>query len=275
MSLKRLTHVLIAGLIITLILLLLASAFPATLIGWVYPGSQINVPTGPLPLPPTLSVPRGAFPGGPVSFKEYKQLSGRDYELIGSGFLLVTSKGIVVGVTTAHSLSELGEAGLTHVGFGLPEATSVTLSFDTLHGLPGVARTGDDLTVDYVLLRPSQAIEPQWGLTPDPRGTPQAGEQVVLFGGLGELNGGRRVFTGTVLAVAETGFWVMMDENFEPGQMSGSPLLSAHTGQVVGMAIAAAQRDGRLLLAFHPIGHLLRQAEQAEVFPLIKDYQRH
>ena len=46
--------------------------------------------------------------------------------------------------------------------------------------------------------------------------------------------------------------------------MSGSPFVSEHTGQVVGMAIAAGTREGRLVIGMHPIRSLIEKAETAE-----------
>jgi hypothetical protein len=65
-----------------------------------------------------------------------------------------------------------------------------------------------------------------------------------------------------------------MDDVFEPGMMSGSPVLSVHTGQVVGMALAATFQDGSLLIGIHPIGSLVAEAEAATVFPRLRDYRR-
>jgi hypothetical protein len=63
-----------------------------------------------------------------------------------------------------------------------------------------------------------------------------------------------------------------MDETFDPGLMSGSPLLSQHTGQAVGMAIAASPQGVRLALGFHPIGSLVRLGEAAVAFPALAGY---
>jgi hypothetical protein len=79
---------------------------------------------------------------------------------------------------------------------------------------------------------------------------------------------------GTVLSADEKSVFVLMDDWFNPGLMSGSPLLSQHTGQVVGMTIAAQQRGNRILLGFHPIGSIIKLAESAAEFPKIADYRR-
>jgi hypothetical protein len=49
--------------------------------------------------------------------------------------------------------------------------------------------------------------------------------------------------------------------------MSGSPLVSQHTGRAVGMAVASSPRRGALLIGAHPIGSLVRLAEAANDYP--------
>jgi hypothetical protein len=180
----------------------------------------------------------------------------------------------VVGVTTAHSLPDLHQPahGVTQVALALNGHTEPLIIFDTLHGEPGQPRAGLDLSTDWVLLHTSQSVDAALILSPDPRGQPQPGERVSLFSGLGDGRGGRRELAGTVQTADATGIWVLMDEAFDAGGMSGSPLLSQHTGQVVGMAIAVQPRATRLLIGFHPIGHLVALAEAARVFPRITDY---
>ncbi len=68
--------------------------------------------------------------------------------------------------------------------------------------------------------------------------------------------------------------WVLMDEMFNPSSMSGSPFVSQHTGQVVGMLIAVTPRRTRLLLGVHPIGSIVRLAESATESIKMDDYQR-
>ena len=118
-----------------------------------------------------------------------------------------------------------------------------------------------------------QPIDSGLVLTPDPRGAPQPGERVSLFSGLGGGHGGRRILEGTVQSVSDAAVWVLMDELFNPGLMSGSPFVSQHTGQVVGMAIAVNPRGGRLLLGVHPIGSIVQLAESATEFPKLSEYR--
>jgi hypothetical protein len=58
-----------------------------------------------------------------------------------------------------------------------------------------------------------------------------------------------------------------MDDRFNPGQLSGSPFVSQHTGQAVGMVLAVTPRGTRLLIGAHPIASLVRLAESAAEFP--------
>ncbi|MBI3762852.1 MAG: trypsin-like peptidase domain-containing protein [Chloroflexi bacterium] len=234
-----------------------------------------GVPIGPTPLPPIILASRGEMPAGPGGLEEWTQYRGEAYNLSGSGFLLQLSNGEVVGVTTAHSVS-IGDPNrpLERIAFKVAGQKEVAAEFETLHGKPGQPRTGTDMTVDYVLLKVDIPVDSSLVLTPDSRGVPQVGERVSMFSGLGDGNGGRRILQGTVLSVDTTAVWVLMDEWFDPGRMSGSPLISRHTGQVVGTAIAVSPRGGRLTIGFHPIGSIVRLAEAADEFPAMADYRR-
>ena len=78
-----------------------------------------------------------------------------------------------------------------------------------------------------------------------------------------------------MLAVHPTAVIIYMDVvDLNPAGMSGSPIISQHTGQVVGMALGAALRGKRWLIGVHPIGHLMELAETATVFPRIADFVR-
>ena len=244
---------------------------------WVLWAQAFNSP--PLeatPLPPLITAPRGEMPGEPIGLTEWAQFDGGAFEPRGSGFLLRLGSGEVVGVTTTHSVGDLRDAGdtLRQLALGLPGQSTSTfiVQIDTLYGEPGVPRTSDDLTVDWLLLKvnPSQTIDPSLILTPDSRGAPQPGERVSLFGGWGKVG----VFEGTVQSVDTNGIWVLMDETFDAGGMSGSPLISQHTGQVVGMAIAVDYGRNRVRVGFNPIGVLVQKAEAATQFPKINQYTR-
>jgi hypothetical protein len=57
-----------------------------------------------------------------------------------------------------------------------------------------------------------------------------------------------------------------MDDTFEPGLMSGSPIVSLHTGDVVGMALVAGQRQGHTVIGMHPIRSLVNKGLAAREF---------
>ncbi len=230
-------------------------------------------PPEPTPLPPAITAPGGKMPDGPIGFQEWIQYRGGPFKLSGSGFFLRLPSGEVIGVTTAHSMV-LGDPDhpLEQIAFAVAGERDRTALFDTLYGQPGVPLHGTDLSVDYVLLQMDEGLtDISYALVPDPRGAPQPGERVSLFSGLS--NGGRRELQGTVQSADAKAVFVLMDDWFNPGLMSGSPLLSQHTWQVVGMTIAAQQRGSRLLLGFHPIGSIVKLAESAVEFPKIVDYR--
>jgi len=162
-----------------------------------------------------------------------------------------------VAAAAAHSFNLAGE--LQIVEFSLDETS---IEFDTLHGLPGVPRTlSMNLTNDYVLFSIQEQHPPGEVLEPDDRGFPQPGERIVLYPGSGNEHGER---WGTILESNQNGAWAVMDESFEAGMMSGSPIVSFHTGKVVGMALAAGLREGHTVIGMHPIGSLVEKGLEAD-----------
>ena len=261
--------------VVRVLLLALPVAVIASAFALVMIRMQIGRPLDPTLPPPTILVPRGELPAGPVGLQESAQYRDQAYSLAGSGFLILLSDGEIVGVTTAHSMSFGNpERPLERIALGVADQPDFVAEFDTLWGRPGQPRTGGDMTVDYVLLQADQPIDSSFVLTPDPRGAPQPGERVSLFSGLGDGRGGRRILEGTVQSVSDVAVWVLMDDLFNPSLMSGSPFVSQHTGQVVGMAIAVSPRGKRLLLGVHPIGSIVQLAESAAEFPKISEYRR-
>ncbi len=210
------------------------------------------------------------MPAGPAGLQEWVQYRGEAYRLVGCGFFFRLANGEIVGVTTAHAVS-IGHPDhpLERIALGVAGHPEFLGEFDTLRGRPGHLPTSEDLTEDYVLLQVNLSLEPSLVLSPDPRGAPQPGERVSLYSGLGDGSGGPRVLAGTVQSVDEGAIWVLMDDRFNPSQMSGSPIVSQHTGQVVGMVVVGSPRFNRLLLGAHPMGSLVQLAESATEFPKI------
>ena len=210
----------------------------------------------PLPPPPTITVARGDMPPAGVSFEE-RVRSGTDYIAVGNGFLLQLPNHNVIGVTTAHSL---GEGNFAPIVFALAGYTEPVATFADLYAPLGHPRTGDDLTIDYILLKPDAPPDPAIVLQPDPRGAPQPGERVALYTGLSNGRGGQDIRLGTVESVDRNGVWVRLDDFVNVSGMSGSPVISQHTGKVVGMIIAMWLRPGAVSIGANPIGAILTKA---------------
>ena len=234
--------------------------------------SPLAWPLDPTPPPPSIPAPHGPVPSGTAGLQELARYEGEAYAVVGSGFLLQLPDGGVTGVTTAHSLT-IGDPDrrLERIALRVAGQGGFVGEFDTLRGPPGQPFALPDMTSDYVLLQVRQVVEPDLLLAPDPRGGPQPGERVSLLSGQGDGRGGQRTLEGTVQSVDEQAAWVLMDTLFSPALMSGSPFISQHTGQVVGMAVAASPRQNRLYLAMHPIGSILRLAESATEFPRLDE----
>jgi len=205
------------------------------------------------------------MPSGSVGLQAWARYQGEAYRPVGSGFFLRLDGGEVVGVATAHSLTFGNpDQPLESVALGVAGSEAFVGEYDKLWGSPGQRFSGKDLTVDYVLLVVDGPVAADLVLQPDPRGGPQAGEAVWLVSGLGDGQGGRRVLSGRVQSAGDEAVWVVMDKEFDPSGMSGSPLVSQHTGRAVGMAVASSPRSNGLLIGAHPIGSLARRAEAAE-----------
>lgn len=232
-----------------------------------------QLPLEATPPRPTITAPRGVMPAGPVSLTEWTKYGSDVYHAVGHGFVVRLANGDLVGVTTAHSLSFSTLPPLEQIALAVSGEAKPAIEFDTLRGEPGTARSGEDMTVDYVLLQAPKnaAIDPQLILSPDPRGLPQPGERVSIYTA---VNNQPRVFEGTVQSAGDQAVWVLMDGAFDPSGMSGSPFVSQYTGQVIGMAIATTHRADRVLLGLHPIGSIVRKAEAVSMFPKIADYRR-
>ena len=241
----------------------------------VISGFFASPPNGPAPPSARITAPEGDIPSEPVGLEEWAKYQGEEIELVGSGFLLGLSADEIIAVTTAHSLT-LGNADRTleQIAFGIAGELDFLLEMDTLYGAPGKPRRGRDMTVDYVFLELDGAVEPAHVLQPDPRGEPVPGERVTLYSGLGGGDGQPQKLDGTVHTVNKSGFWVLMDDDFNPGRMSGSPFVSVHTGKVVGMAISAAYNDQGLMIGVHPIDSVVAKAEAAEGRFMLREFQR-
>ena len=241
----------------------------------LFVSGRIAPPPEPTPAPPTILVPPGELPEGPVGLRQWVRYVGEDYGAMSCGFMFRLGDGDVVGVTVAHSHS-IGDPNhpLERIALGFPGRGELVAEFDTLQGPPGRPRSGSDMRMDYILVQSDEAIDSRFVLEPDSRGAPQPGERVALFSGLSDGPDGQRALSGTVQSVSDEAVWVLMDDLFMAGSMSGSPFVSHHTGQVVGMLIAGTVRGKQMLLAAHPIGSLVSLAEGATEFPKMSEFVR-
>ena len=257
---------LIRGLLLAIPLAVLISA------GWILLQTPLLRPADPTPPPPTILAPQGAMPIGSVGLEEWAQYRDQPFRRVGSGFFFSLANGEIVGATTSHSVSLSNTSHpLERIALGIAGHAGFVASLDTMRGQPGHRFKPEDLAADYLLLYVNVPIESSLVLVPDPRGTPQPGERVSLYSGLGDDQGGRRVLEGTVQSADKKAVWILMDGWFNAGSMSGSPFVSQHTGQVVGMVVAGSPRLGRLLIGAHPVGSLLHLAESASQFPKLRD----
>jgi|Deesub1362A_J573_1020465.scaffolds.fasta_scaffold00927_5 hypothetical protein len=187
---------------------------------------------------------------------------------MGCGFLFAVD-GDVLATLAAHCV-RLGDEQrpLLRILLSIPGEDRELLELKALHGPPGRRRVGRDLRLDYLLLEVPQPVPRGLVLQPDRRGAPLVGERVWLYSGAGD---GPARYQGVVYAVDEYAAWVVMEEGLDPAGMSGSPLISARTGKVVGMAVAAGWQQGRAVVGMHPIGSLVAKARASEGALLLED----
>ncbi len=229
----------------------------------IFPG----VPYGPIPRPPTITALRGNLPAYWPGLATRATYAGSEPRPSGSGFIFRLPAGGTVAAAAAHSFDLAGE--LQSVEFSHEEQS---IELDVLHGVPGEPRSlSMNLTNDYVLFSVQEKESLGETLEPDERGFPQPGERIVLYPGFGAQNGER---WGTILESDRNGAWAIMDEAFEPGMMSGSPVVSFHTGRVVGMALAAGLREGHTVIGIHPIGSLVEKGLEAVDFIPLSEYEQ-
>jgi hypothetical protein len=248
----RLVIALLAALLALLLLLALdpgALALALTLL----PGHVAIPSLGPLPPEPRIDAPRGELPGGYVAFTGV--VAGMP---TACNFLLELDDGQRLGVGTAHAVKVMpADASVVfRVADGAAAARmGRRIAF-------GEEFLGEQLDMDYALWLVRSVADGIPLLRPDPRGQAQPGERVVLYGRAVDAAGESLRRAGTVMSVQMGVTWVQMEEGFDPSGYSGCPVVSAYTGQVVGMA-AAGSRTAPVILGLHPVGSLVEKAQAA------------
>jgi hypothetical protein len=254
-------------------IVIFALMFPAQFVQGLTWGTT-SIPS--TPPPPLIMAPSGELPEGVVGLGLWAQDRGSGYEPAwASGFLLELEDGRVIGLTAAHNLFQGNpDRSLERIGLAVNGRSDLILDAETYFGPPGVPFEEQDFSADYVLLQADQA-DPAFILQPDERGLPQPGERITLFSGLGGGHGNPRPWQGTVLSADSKAVMLLMDwGRWNPAGMSGSPVISQHTGKVVGMTIAAGLRRTRWMIGINPIGNLVQRAQAAQEFPKISEFHR-
>lgn len=196
-----------------------------------------------LPPEPAIAAPPGVPPSATIAFREFALVSGT-YRPAGSGFFLELPDGEIVGVTAGHTLPRFD--GFPSVEFRRPGAGTAAMRFSRTRGAPG--RWWEGGPHDYLLLRPDAVPDPEWVARPDPRGGPQFGERVIIVSA--QRTPG--VWPGTVESFESGIAWVRMDGGFDTHLVSGAPVISRHTGKVVGIACWRRSRAGTVWLGVNP-----------------------
>ena len=207
---------------------------------------------GPTPLPPTISAQRGEPPTGPLAFWGQTPRGS-----VSCGFLMRLPEGRQLGVSAAHSTMALPADMPARFNF-TDGALAVELTGQLRIGRPFV---GEDFTSDYALWTIKGSAAEAQILTPDPRGYPVPGERIWLYNHVSSADGMGR-WAGVVMQVKPEAIWVRFDEEFTPGGSSGCPVVSQHTGQVVGMVVAGENMPP-VVIGLHPIASLLEKAQAA------------
>jgi hypothetical protein len=256
----------------------------------------LRIPYGPTPPPPEIAEPAGSLPVQWPGLETWAVYPARDPRLAGSGFFLRLPDGVTVYVSAAHAFDLSSDLHAIEVG-------ADPLVLTALYGEPGVPRLfGSDLRVDYILFategsasgttegsasgttegsasgttgteRPGAVgggPDPDLVGEPDARGAPQPGERLVLYPGVADS---RRPLIGTVLSVEARAVWVIMDDAFDAGLMSGSPFFSEHTGRIVGMALVSGEKQGHTVIGLHPIGSLVEIGMNASSITPLSEYE--
>lgn len=207
---------------------------------------------GPPPPLPAIDVPRGLAPNGQMALWGETKIGP-----FGCGFLMRLPDGRRLGVSSGHS-TQLLPASLPG-RFTNPDGTlAVNLAGQLRIGSPFMR---EQFSLDYAFWSLKDATAEEDFLTPDPRGAPLPGERVWLYT-LSSGRGGAGRRAGVVMLIKPEAIWVRLDEGFDPHGSSGCPVVSQHTGQLVGMVVAGENLPP-VVMGLHPVGSLLEKAQAA------------
>jgi hypothetical protein len=250
---RVLTGVLLFTILVSLFLSLVPPVLTEVILFLPVPGKVRIPPIGPTPEPPAQLLQRGPLPSG---FRAYQGFfHGASFSC---GFLLEIEGGQRVGVNAAHSIGELPRGEFAE--FRTPEGSlAAVLTGQIAHGQPFIY---DQFHMDYVVWTVNQDTGFERFLRPDPRGSGQPGERILVYSPFASSSGGPQTYPGVVMSVSDANIWIQLDEPFSPSGFSGCPVISQTTGNVIGMAVAGVNQPP-VVMGLHPIGSLVEKARAA------------
>jgi hypothetical protein len=252
------TRVMIALLILSLFGLAVLALNPGTLRGLFYayiPG-MVEIPAfDAIPPEPAIDAPHGDLPSGSVALTGRIERVGLSF---GCGFLLELEDGRRVAIATAHAAPAVPPNWPAR--FYAPDGAVIA-------HLPRQIDLGqkfvkDHFGMDYSIWAVDQSAAADRYLKPDPRGQAQPGERIVLYSNRNDAAGEEETWAGVVMQVLKDATWIQLDDAIDPRGLSGCPVMSAHTGRVIGMAVAGSGGPPTII-GLNPAGLLVEKAAAA------------
>jgi hypothetical protein len=254
---RTLWRALLAALMALLAMALFLRLYPPAL-RWVvmlfpHEGVVDFPPAQPLPPEPVIDAPAGQAPVGYLAFST--EAGGLGYAC---GFMVELEGGQRVGFSAAHA----GHALKPGVPGQFLSPGGVLMANLTGQIARGHTFYNAHFSQDYIIWKVADELLAGHFLQPDPRGQAQVGERVLVFGRYENGQDGSRSWPAVVTGSSAEATWIQLEDSFYPGGFSGCPVVSTHTGRVIGMAVAGADRPP-VVMGLHPIGSLVGKAKAA------------
>jgi hypothetical protein len=203
--------------------------------------------------PPVILVPPGPLPGG------YRAFGGiYNGGTFSCGFLLDLEDGRRVAVNAAHSIPRLSPQ--TPAELWTPDGKRAALLKGQI--AYGQIFSQNRFSMDYVLWTVAADTASDYFLKPDPRQQVEPGERVWVYSLSDNGASGSKLWPGAVMSAAPDAIWIQLEDSFNPAGLSGCPVISQHTGRVLGMAVSGANQPP-VVMGLHPIASLLEKAHAA------------
>lgn len=166
----------------------------------------------------------------------------------GTGSIIRAPNGLMIGLTSAHFINFCGpqliEVQWLDVKTGKPIARSLKS-----YGMPGYEGSYDplDLRSDYFLLVVEGNLESQRVFELDNRSAVEVGERIWFPDKNVTANSGNRLIGGTLSKTSAEYLLVTLDESIDLQSRSGTPIISQHTGKVIGILVGGDKENKKLL----------------------------